>query len=92
MGQRRQSALPGGGGVIGDAWAIQASPPTTTPPEGPNQATIETLLSNWHATLRLCQFDIQPMVKLYGTAFGLSENDLDTAAKQYDELLASYAP
>ncbi len=42
--------------------------------------------------LAACQFDIQPMVKLYGTAFGLSENDLDTAAKQYDELLASYAP
>ena len=61
-------------------------------PEGSNQATIETLLSNWHATLRLCQFDIQqPMVKLYGTAFGLSESDLTTAAKQYNELLASFA-
>ncbi|WP_327180502.1 NAD(P)H-dependent oxidoreductase [Streptomyces sp. NBC_01334] len=60
-------------------------------PEGANQATIETLLSNWHATLRLCQFDIQPMVKLYGTAFGLSEEDLNTAAKQYNELLASFA-
>ncbi|WP_308431652.1 NAD(P)H-dependent oxidoreductase [Streptomyces purpurascens] len=60
-------------------------------PEGSNQATIETLLSNWHATLRLCQFDIQPMVKLYGTAFGLFENDLTTAAKQYNELLVSFA-
>ncbi|MFI5679080.1 NAD(P)H-dependent oxidoreductase [Streptomyces cellulosae] len=61
-------------------------------PEGANQATIETLLSNWRATLRLCQFDIQqPMVKVYGTAFGLSDEDLATAAKQYNELLASYA-
>lgn len=60
-------------------------------PEGSNQATIETLLGNWHATLRLCQFDIQPMVKLYGTAFGLSDEDLATAAKQYNELLASFA-
>ncbi|WP_323187425.1 NAD(P)H-dependent oxidoreductase [Streptomyces sp. NBC_00183] len=60
-------------------------------PEGANEATIETLLSNGHATLRLCQFDIQPMVKLYGTAFGLSDEDLATAAKQYNELLASFA-
>jgi len=60
-------------------------------PEGANQATLETLLSNWRATLRLCQFDIQPMVKLHGTAFGLSDDDLATAAKQYNELLASYA-
>ncbi|MDI5911615.1 MULTISPECIES: NAD(P)H-dependent oxidoreductase [Streptomyces] len=61
-------------------------------PEGSNQATIETLLSKWEATLRLCQFDIQqPMVKVYGTAFGLSDEDLAIAAKQYNELLASYA-
>jgi glutathione-regulated potassium-efflux system ancillary protein KefG len=60
-------------------------------PEGANQATLETLLSNWHATLRLCQFDIQPMVKVYGTAFGLTDEDLRTAAKQYNELIASYA-
>ncbi|MFM9700693.1 NAD(P)H-dependent oxidoreductase [Streptomyces europaeiscabiei] len=46
-------------------------------PEGSNKATVETLLSNWHATLRLCQFDIQqPMVKVHGTAFGLSDEDL----------------
>lgn len=31
------------------------------------------------------------MVKLYGTAFGLSDEDLNTAAKQYNELLASFA-
>ncbi|NGO44673.1 NAD(P)H-dependent oxidoreductase [Streptomyces ureilyticus] len=61
-------------------------------PEGSNKATIETLLSNWKATLRLCQFDIQqPMVKVYGTAFGLSDEDLATSAKQYNELLASFA-
>jgi len=30
------------------------------------------------------------MVKVYGTAFGLSDEDLATAAKQYNELLASY--
>ncbi|WP_326762439.1 NAD(P)H-dependent oxidoreductase [Streptomyces phaeochromogenes] len=60
-------------------------------PEGANQAAIETLLSSWLATLRLCQFDIQPMVKLYDTAFGLSDEDLATAAKQYNELLASFA-
>lgn len=60
-------------------------------PEGADQAIIVTLLSNWHASLRLCQFDIQPMVKLYGTAFGLSDEDLATAVKQYNELLASFA-
>ncbi|AWN30500.1 hypothetical protein DKG71_34130 [Streptomyces sp. NEAU-S7GS2] len=59
-------------------------------PEGMNKATIETLLSSWDATLRLCQFDIQPMFKLHGTAFGASE-DLATTAKQYNELLASFA-
>jgi glutathione-regulated potassium-efflux system ancillary protein KefG len=60
-------------------------------PEGANETTLEALLSSWHATLRLCQFDIQPMVKVYGTAFGLSDEDLATAAKQYNELLASFA-
>jgi glutathione-regulated potassium-efflux system ancillary protein KefG len=59
--------------------------------EGTNKTTLEALLGSWHATLRLCQFDIQPMVKLYGTAFGLSDKDLTTAAKQYNELLASFA-
>lgn len=59
--------------------------------EGPNQASLESLLSNWEATLRLCQFDIQPMVTLYGTAFGISDEDLALAAKQHHELLASYA-
>ncbi|MFD3718944.1 NAD(P)H-dependent oxidoreductase [Streptomyces sp. NPDC058674] len=60
-------------------------------PEGTNKATLETLFSNWHATLRLCQFGVQPMVELYGTSFGLSDEDLNTAAKQYNELLASFA-
>jgi glutathione-regulated potassium-efflux system ancillary protein KefG len=60
-------------------------------PEGLNKATLETLLSAWEATLRLCQFDIQPMVKLYGTAFGLSDEDLAIASEQYNELLASFA-
>ncbi len=64
---------------------------STASPEGTNQTTLETLLSTWHATLRLCQFDVQPMVKPYGTAFGLSDEDLNTAAKQYNELLASFA-
>jgi glutathione-regulated potassium-efflux system ancillary protein KefG len=41
--------------------------------------------------LRLCQFDIQPMVTVYGAAFGLSDEELTTAAKQYNELLASFA-
>ncbi|RHW23743.1 flavodoxin family protein [Nocardioides immobilis] len=60
-------------------------------PEGQNGTTLEALLSNWGATLRLCQFDIQPMITLYGTAFGLSEEDLSMAAKEYHELLASFA-
>ncbi|MEE1751150.1 NAD(P)H-dependent oxidoreductase [Streptomyces sp. SP18CS02] len=60
-------------------------------PEGANKTTLEALLSSWHATLRLCQFDTQPMVKLYGTAFGLSDADLTTAAKEDNELLASFA-
>jgi len=38
-----------------------------------------------------CDADLQPMVKLHGTAFGLTEEDLTTAAKQYNELLTSYA-
>jgi glutathione-regulated potassium-efflux system ancillary protein KefG len=59
-------------------------------PEGPNQATIETLLHNWEATLWLCQFDIQPMVKVYGTAFGLSDEDLAMASKEYNDLLDSF--
>jgi glutathione-regulated potassium-efflux system ancillary protein KefG len=59
--------------------------------EGQNGTTLEALLSNWEATLRLCQFDIQPMVKVHGTAFGLSEEDLSMAAKEYNELLAAFA-
>ena len=31
------------------------------------------------------------MLKLYGTAFGLSDQGLTTAAKEYNELLASFA-
>jgi glutathione-regulated potassium-efflux system ancillary protein KefG len=31
------------------------------------------------------------MVKLHGTAFGLTDEDLTTAAEQYNELLASFA-
>jgi glutathione-regulated potassium-efflux system ancillary protein KefG len=31
------------------------------------------------------------MVKLYGTASSLSDDDLTTAAKQYNELIASFA-
>ena len=60
-------------------------------PEGQNGITLEALLSNWRATLRLCQFDIQPMITLYGTAFGLSAEDLALAGKQHHELLASFA-
>jgi glutathione-regulated potassium-efflux system ancillary protein KefG len=60
-------------------------------PEGSNKATLETLLGSWEATLRLCQFDIQPMVKVYGTAFGLTEEDLDMASKEYNELLTTFA-
>jgi hypothetical protein len=70
---------------------LPASLPSATPPEGTNKATLETLLSSWDATLRLCQLDIQPMVKLYGTASSLSDDDLTTAAKQYNELIASFA-
>lgn len=60
-------------------------------PEGQNGTTLEALLSNWGATLRLCQFDILPMVTLYGTGFGLPEEDLALAGKQYHELLAAFA-
>lgn len=60
-------------------------------PEGFNRATLGTLLSNWGATLRLCQFDVQPMVELYGTAVALSDEELTTAAKEYTELIASFA-
>ncbi|GAA2620929.1 NAD(P)H-dependent oxidoreductase [Streptomyces tubercidicus] len=60
-------------------------------PEGWIKTTLEPLLSNWDATLRLCQFDIQPMFKLYGTTCGLTDEGLATAAKQYNELLTSFA-
>jgi glutathione-regulated potassium-efflux system ancillary protein KefG len=71
------------------AWSAGVSCYT---PEGQNGTTLEALLSNWGATLRrLCQLDIEPMVTLYATAFGLSDEDLALAAKQYNELLASFA-
>ncbi|MET7458128.1 NAD(P)H-dependent oxidoreductase [Streptomyces sp. NPDC005574] len=60
-------------------------------PEGWVKATVESLLGSWEAILRLCQFDIQPMFKVHGTITGLSDEDLATAAKQYNELLASFA-
>ncbi len=59
--------------------------------EGQNGITLETLLSNWGATLRQCQFDIEPMVTLYSTSFGLSDEDLALAGKHYRERLAAYA-
>jgi glutathione-regulated potassium-efflux system ancillary protein KefG len=59
--------------------------------EGQNGITLDDLLSNWGATLRLCQFDIEPMVKVYGTEFAMSDEDRAMAAKQYAELLSSYA-
>lgn len=59
-------------------------------PDGQNGTTLEALLDNWRATLRLCEFDIQPMITLYGTAFGLSDEDLALAGKGYHELLASF--
>lgn len=60
-------------------------------PEGSNKATLETLFSNWEATLRLCQFDIQPMQKIYGAAFALSDQELAAAAAEYRDLLSSFA-
>jgi glutathione-regulated potassium-efflux system ancillary protein KefG len=85
---RSSSQLTGKKAVVAVTAGVPAEHYT---PGGANKTTLDTLLSNWHATLRLCQFDIQPMVKLYGTAFGLSDQDLTTAAKQYNELLASFA-
>ncbi|MBT2551758.1 NAD(P)H-dependent oxidoreductase [Arthrobacter sp. ISL-5] len=60
-------------------------------PEGMNKTTIETLLGSWDATLRMCQLDIEPMFKVYGTVVGLSDEELTTAAKEYNELIASFA-
>ncbi|MER5809072.1 hypothetical protein ABT143_12885 [Streptomyces sp. NPDC002033] len=34
---------------------------------------------------------LQSMVKVYGTAFGFSVEELVTVGKQYNELLASFA-
>jgi len=59
-------------------------------PEGQNGTTLDALLSSWGATLRLCQFHIEPLVKVYGTEFGMSDEDRAMAAKEYKELLASY--
>ena len=62
--------------------------------DGMNGATIDTLLSSWKATLSLCQFDVQPIFALHGTALGpgVSEEELATAVREYRELLSSYAP
>jgi glutathione-regulated potassium-efflux system ancillary protein KefG len=60
--------------------------------EGQNGITLDDLLSNLGgATLRLCQFDIEPMVKVYGTEFAMSDEDRAMAAKQNAEQLSSYA-
>lgn len=59
--------------------------------EGANQTTLETLLSSWHATLRLCQFDIEPMFKVHGVTFGGTDADLTDSADRYHRLLAGYA-
>ncbi|MER5436872.1 NAD(P)H-dependent oxidoreductase [Streptomyces sp. NPDC002588] len=53
--------------------------------------TAEELLNNWDSTLRLCQFDIQPVFTLHGAAFGVPDEDLVTASKEYRALLASFA-
>ncbi|WP_328502721.1 NAD(P)H-dependent oxidoreductase [Streptomyces sp. NBC_00457] len=65
--------------------------PEAYTPEGINRASIESLFHNWQATLNLCQFDVQPLVKMYGTVFGVSDEDIATAAKNFRELIASHA-
>ncbi|MER6952527.1 NAD(P)H-dependent oxidoreductase [Streptomyces sp. NPDC000618] len=61
-------------------------------PEGRNGRTVEELLNNWDNTLRLCQFDTQqPYFKLHSTVYGVPDEDLTIAGKQYRELLASFA-
>ncbi|MFE2425108.1 NAD(P)H-dependent oxidoreductase [Streptomyces hokutonensis] len=80
--------LAGKKAVVAVTAGVNAEDYTT---EGWIKATVESLLGSWEATLRLCQFDIQPMFKVYGTILGLSDEELATAAKQYNELLASYA-
>lgn len=52
---------------------------------------IHQILAPWYATLGLCQFDIQSPFVLHGAAFGLSDEDVFTTAKDYRELLASFA-
>jgi glutathione-regulated potassium-efflux system ancillary protein KefG len=60
-------------------------------PEGANRATLETLLSSWQATLRLCQFDSQGMIAIYGadTPPEISDSGLAAASERFVELLAS---
>lgn len=60
--------------------------------DGMNGATIETLLSSWKATLTLCQFDVQPIFALHGTALGpgVSDDELAAAVRDYRELLSSH--
>ncbi|GCB52757.1 NAD(P)H-dependent oxidoreductase [Streptomyces sp. NL15-2K] len=53
--------------------------------------TMDQILAPWHATLSLCQFDLQPLFVLHGAAFGLSDEDVFSTAKDYRELLASFA-
>ncbi|WP_369029646.1 NAD(P)H-dependent oxidoreductase [Streptomyces adonidis] len=59
--------------------------------EGLVGRTADELLSNWDSTLRLCQFDIQPAFKLYGTNFGVPHEDVVTAGKQYRAMLTAFA-
>lgn len=62
-------------------------------PEGIIGRTLDDVLFNWVATLRLCHFDIQPMFTLSGAdpVHGVPVDELTAAGARYRELLASFA-
>ncbi|KQU02379.1 NADP(H) oxidoreductase [Rhodococcus sp. Leaf7] len=85
---RSPSQLSGKKGIVAATTGVPAEHYTL---EGANRTTLEALLENWTATLRLCQFDVQPLFKVHGVAFGGTDEDLATSAKDYRELMLSYA-
>lgn len=82
-----ESQLHGKKGIVAVTTGVPAEHYTL---DGVNGVTIETLLSPWKSTLKLCQFDVLPIFKVHGVVFGGTDQDLANSAKEYRELLQSY--
>ncbi|WP_009478475.1 NAD(P)H-dependent oxidoreductase [Rhodococcus sp. JVH1] len=58
--------------------------------QGRNRHEVDVYLSNWISTLMLCQFDIQESFQVHGAGYGISDDELNLAAKRYRELVSSF--